>query len=128
MKRREFIRLIGGAASLPFAAHAQQTMPVIGFLDSGARIGMDANLAGFHHGLAEMEFTEGRNLAIEYRWAQGQYEQLPALAAELVRKPSPSLWEAAAPRRRSRQRVRRRASRSCSRPAAIRSAAASSPA
>src|SRR5947207_1221906 len=62
-------------------------MPVIGFLDSGARAGMDGNLAAFHRGLAEMDFTEGRNLAVEYRWAQGQYEQLPALAAELVRKP-----------------------------------------
>ena len=87
MKRREFITLLGGAASFPLAARAQQSMPVIGFLDSGARAGMDGNLAAFHRGLAEMDFTEGRNLAVEYRWAQGQYEQLPALAAELVRKP-----------------------------------------
>jgi putative ABC transport system substrate-binding protein len=87
MKRRDFITLIGGAASLPLAARAQQSMPVIGFLDSGVRAGMDANLAGFHRGLAEMEFTEGRNLAVEYRWAQGQYDRLPALASELVRKP-----------------------------------------
>jgi putative ABC transport system substrate-binding protein len=87
MKRRDFLTLIGGAASIPLAAQAQQSTPVIGFLDSGARTGMDANLAGFHRGLAEMEFTEGRNLAIEYRWAQGRYDQLPVLAAELVRKP-----------------------------------------
>jgi putative ABC transport system substrate-binding protein len=87
MKRREFITLIGGAASLPLAARAQLGMPLIGFLDSGARTGMDANLAGFHRGLAETQFTEGRNLAVEYRWAQGQYEQLPALAVELVLKP-----------------------------------------
>src|SRR5437764_1100473 len=87
MKRRDFITLIGGAASLPLAARAQQSMPVIGFLDSGTRAGMDGNLAAFHRGLAEMDFTEGRNLAVEYRWAQGQYDQLPALAAELVRRP-----------------------------------------
>jgi len=87
MKRRDFITLIGGAASLPLAARAQHSMPAVGFLDSGAHAGMDANLAAFHRGLAEMEFTEGRNLAVEYRWAQGQYDRLPALAAELVRKP-----------------------------------------
>jgi putative ABC transport system substrate-binding protein len=63
MKRRDFITLIGGAASLPLAARAQHSMPAVGFLDSGAHAGMDANLAAFHRGLAEMEFTEGRNLA-----------------------------------------------------------------
>jgi putative ABC transport system substrate-binding protein len=60
--------------------------PVIGFLDSGTRAGMDANLAGFHSGLAAESYTEGRNLTIEYRWAEGHYDRLPALAAELVRK------------------------------------------
>jgi putative ABC transport system substrate-binding protein len=68
-------------------ARAQQAMPMIGVLDSGARAGMDTNLAGFHRGLAEQGYTEGQNLAIEYRWAQGRYDQLPALAAELTRKP-----------------------------------------
>jgi putative ABC transport system substrate-binding protein len=87
MRRREFITLLGAVAATPFAAHAQQAMPVIGFLDSGASAGMTANLAAFHRGLAETGFTEGQNLAIEYRWAQGHYDRLPALAAELVSRP-----------------------------------------
>jgi len=120
VKRREFITLLSGAASFPLAARAQQSMPVIGFLDSGARAGMDGNLAAFHRGLAEMEFTEGRNLAVEYRWAEGQYGRLPALAAELIGKPVAVIVATRAPRRRSPPRLRPRASRSCSRPAATR--------
>lgn len=87
MKRREFIVVLGGAASFPLVARAQQSNPTIGFLDSGTRAGMDENLASFHRGLAEMDFAEGRNLAIEYRWAEGHYDRLPALAMELARKP-----------------------------------------
>jgi putative ABC transport system substrate-binding protein len=86
VKRRAFIAGLG-AAAMPFAAYAQQPMPVIGFLDSGTRTGMDANLAGFHRGLREAGFTEGKNVAIEYRWAEGHYDRLPALAAELARRP-----------------------------------------
>ena len=86
MRRREFITLVGGVVAIPLTARAQQT-PVIGFLDSGARIGMDENLAGFHRGLGEAGYTEGKNLAVEYRWAEGRYDQLPTLAAELVRRP-----------------------------------------
>jgi putative ABC transport system substrate-binding protein len=85
VQRRKFIAAFGAAAAWPLAARAQQ-MPVIGFLDSGTRAGMDSNLAGFHRGLGEQGFTEGKNVAIEYRWAEGRYDRLPALAAELVRK------------------------------------------
>jgi ABC-type uncharacterized transport system substrate-binding protein len=90
MRRRDVLAGLGGVpfASMlrPLAGHAQER-PVIGFLDSGTRAGMDANLAGFHRGLGEAGFTEGQNVAIEYRWAQGRYQQLPALAADLVRRP-----------------------------------------
>ena len=82
MRRREFITLLGGAGALPFAAHAQQrSMPVIGFLgyDRGAPA-----VAAFSQGLRELGDTEGRNIRIEYRWAEGKPERFTALAAELV--------------------------------------------
>jgi putative ABC transport system substrate-binding protein len=88
MKRREFIMLIGGAAATwPATARAQQSaMPVIGWLDSGSPAGMTANLAAFHKGLGETGYIEGQNLTIEYRWAEADYNRLPALAADLIRR------------------------------------------
>jgi putative tryptophan/tyrosine transport system substrate-binding protein len=87
MRRRDFVTLIGGgAAAWPIAAYAQHPgVPVIGFLSSQSAETTASFLAAFHAGLGEAGYVEGRNLAIEFRWAQGQYNRLPELAAELVR-------------------------------------------
>ncbi len=85
MRRREFIALLGGAAAWPLAARAQQaTMPVIGFIGIDVPDSSAGRLSGFHEGLKETGFVEGRNVAIEYRWAAADYDRLPALAAEFV--------------------------------------------
>ena len=88
MRRRDFIMLSGSAAvAWPFGADAQQPMPVIGWLSSGSleSDNIPARLPAFRRGLSEMGYVEGQNVTIEYRWAEGQYDRFPALAAHLVR-------------------------------------------
>src|SRR5271169_3754111 len=86
MNRREFISLLGGAGIVwPFAVRAQQpAIPTIGFLNGASAEGYAPMVVAFRQGLKEVGFVEGQNVAIEYRWAAGQYERLPAMAAELV--------------------------------------------
>src|SRR5919204_2918018 len=87
MRRREFVAILGSAAAWPLAARAQQSaMPVIGYLGAGSPGASTKLVAAFHQGLSEVGFVEGRNVAIEFRWAHNEHDRLPDLAADLARR------------------------------------------
>ena len=87
LKRREFITLLGSAAAWPLAARAQQPpMPAVGFLNSASPEAFADRLRAFHRGLKDTGFVEGENVAIVYRWGENQFDRLPELAADLVRR------------------------------------------
>jgi putative tryptophan/tyrosine transport system substrate-binding protein len=87
LRRREFITLLGGAAAWPLTAHAQQpAMPVVGFIQGGSPSGSARLAAGFRQGLNETGYIEDQNVTVEYHWLEGQYDHLPALMADLVRR------------------------------------------
>src|SRR5262245_30624460 len=98
MKRREFITLLGGVAAWPLAARAQQSgMSLVGFLSSRSPGESAGIVAAFRQGLRETGFVEGQNLAIAFRWAEGRYDKLPALASELVGLPVSLLFASGGP-------------------------------
>ena len=116
LRRREFIAALSGAAAWPFAAGAQQpVMPVIGFLNSGSALAFQRHLDAFRQGLKEAGYVEGRNVEIDYGWAEGQQARLPELAAALVRRGASLIAAKREDRcRHTRRQTPRRPFRSCS--------------
>src|SRR5262245_4697080 len=86
MRRREFIAALGSAAAMPLAARAQQPMPIVGFASGGIAASLRRALAGFEDGLKEAGYIAGQNVAVEHRFAEGQFERFPAFVSEFIRR------------------------------------------
>jgi putative tryptophan/tyrosine transport system substrate-binding protein len=84
MRRREFIAGLGGAVAWPVVARGEESVPLVGFLNTQSPKGFARYVAAFRQGLQETGFVEGKNVAIEYRWGEGDYGRLPALVAQLL--------------------------------------------
>jgi putative ABC transport system substrate-binding protein len=104
VRRREFILLLGSAMAWPAKAHSQGPVSIVGFLSSRSPEESEHLVAAFPKGLGNKGFVEGKNVVIEYRWAQGRYDQLPALAAELVNRAVSVIFTAGGPPSDWRQR------------------------
>ena len=116
MRRRDFIKgIVGSATAWPLAARAQQpAMPVVGLLHGASQEKFAANVAAFKQGLSQTGFIDGKNVTIEYRWPNGQYDQLPALAADLVRRQVAVIATPGNARQRSPPKLRPQQSQLCS--------------
>jgi putative tryptophan/tyrosine transport system substrate-binding protein len=123
MRRRDLFAFVAGAPALrPLTVRAQQkAMPVIGFLASGSQGSFALYLAAFREGLNETNYVEGQSVAIEYRWAEGQYDRLPSLATDLVSQKVDLIVQVVGSLRRWRRKARPRRSRSSSVAVTIRS-------
>jgi len=128
VKRREFLLLLSGAVTVPSALSAQQkSVPAVGYLGGASPDAFAPFLAAFRQGLKETGFVEGQDVAIEYRWAEGQYDRLPSLAADLVGPKVDVIATSGGTVLLSRQKLRLRRSRSSSLSVRTRSRPASLP-